>query len=279
MSSATCRVLLGHVIKRTREQSQGGCVEGYLNCKYKKGKWLLFARVRKPLDSLEESESQLGMGNVCGCVRGHKDECYVDPSKAPLSPMSRELRGRRYFQRRKSRKSVELQPSDTVRSQSDTEKNEKFCDPVDQGVYVGEVPVLKTIRRPGVQQSEKDRNFLTIEQNLHKVTKSSKCISPKDGLLGKKLLQRQLRRAASFGAVEHLLRTVWEHGSRRGSGDHQWENIQGLSRIICDIHVHRKRRRAYTSSGGLVSHNSLGSIQRMSASCNEHEVTVGNLYF
>lgn len=209
-------------------------------------------------------------------MRGHKDERYVDPSKAPLNPMSRELKGRRYFQRRKSRKSVELQPSDIVRSQRGTEKNETVCDPTDQGVYVGEVPVLKTIKRPGIQQSERDRNWFTIEKHLHKLTKSSKYIAPKDGLLEKKLLQRQLRRAASFGAVEHLLRTVWEHGSRRGSVDHQWEDIQGLSRVICDIQVHRKRRRAYTSSGVSVSHNSLGTIQRMSASCNEHEVTFGS---
>lgn len=50
MSSATCRVLLGHGLKLTREQSQGGCVEAYLNCKYRKGKWLLFVRVKKPLN-------------------------------------------------------------------------------------------------------------------------------------------------------------------------------------------------------------------------------------
>lgn len=214
------------------------------------------------------------MGNVCGCVRGHKDECYVDPSKAPLSPMSKELRGRRYFQRRKSRKSVELQPDDTTRSQSETEKNEKFCDPTDQGVYVGEVPVLRTGRRPGIRQSERDRCWLTLEENLHKVTKSSKCIAPKAGLVEKKLLQRQLRRAASFGAVEHLLCTLRGHGSRRSSVDHQWEDIRGLSRIICDIQVHRKRRRAYTSSGGSVSHNSLDTIQRNSAPCNKHEVKI-----
>lgn len=214
------------------------------------------------------------MGNVCGCVRGHKDECYVDPSKAPLSPMSKGLRGRRYFQRRKSRKSVEFQPDDTVTSQSQTEKNETFCDPTDQGVYVGEVPVRKTGRRPGIRGSEKDRSWLTTEENLHRFTKGSKCIAAKDGRLEKKLLQRQLRRAASFGVVEHLLHTLRGHGFHRNSVDHQWEDIRGLSRIICDIQVHRKRRRAYTSPGGSVSHNSLDTIQKMSASCNEHEVKI-----
>lgn len=211
------------------------------------------------------------MGNVCGCVRGHKDELYnVDPSKAPLSPMSKGLRGRRYFQRRKSRKSVEFQPDDTVTSQSETEKNETFCDPADQGVYVGEVPVRKTGRRPGIQGSERDRSWATIEENLHKFTKSSKCIAAKDGRLEKKLLQRQLRRAASFGAVEHLLHTLWRHGVA-----HQWEDIEP-SRIICDIQVHRKRRRAYTHPPrGSVFHNSLDTIQKMSASFYEHEVKIG----
>lgn len=215
------------------------------------------------------------MGNVCGCVRGHKDERYVDPSKAPLSPTSKELRGRRYFQRRKSRKSVEFQPGDTVRNQEEIKKRDTFSDPTDQGVYVGEVPVVLTVRRPDIRPSEKDRSRLTIEENLHRFTKSSTFIAPKHELLERKLLQRQLRRAVSFGAVEHLLRTLWgSHGSHRSNVDHQWDNIQGLSRIICDIQVHRKRRRAYTSSGGSFSHNSLDTIQKKSASRNEREVKI-----
>ncbi|KAM9476468.1 dystonin isoform 4-T4 [Clarias gariepinus] len=203
------------------------------------------------------------MGNVCGCVRGHKDECYVDPSKAPLSPTSKELRGRRYFQRRKSRKSLELPPDATTKTQSENEKKEKFCDPTDQGVYVGEVPVIiRTGRRPCTQQSERDGSRVTIEENLHKFSKRSKRIPPKDGLLEKKLLQRQLRRAVSFGAVEHSLRTLQGH---------QWGDIRGLSRILCDIQVHRKR--AYTSSGELVSHKSLDTIQKKSSSHNDHKIS------
>ncbi|KAI5108559.1 dystonin [Silurus meridionalis] len=223
--------------------------------------------------SREFEEGQSGMGNVFGCVRGHKDDRYVDPSKAPLSPMPKELRGRRYFQRRKSRKSVEFQPGDIVTTQSEPEKNEQVCDPVNHGVYVGEVPVFIINRRTGIRPPERDRSFPTVEENIHKFTKSSKCIAPNDGILEKKLLQRQLRRAASFGAVEHLLRTLRGHGSRRSSSDHQWEDVRGLSRIICDTQVRRKRRRTYTSSGGSISHNSLDAFQKNSTSRNEREIS------
>uniref|UniRef100_A0A8C2GDH7 Dystonin n=1 Tax=Cyprinus carpio TaxID=7962 RepID=A0A8C2GDH7_CYPCA len=56
------------------------------------------------------------MGNMCGCVRGSKEECYVDPTKAPISPAPKELRGRRYFQRRKKRKSAEFSTTDSLKS-------------------------------------------------------------------------------------------------------------------------------------------------------------------
>uniref|UniRef100_A0A671KRT7 Dystonin n=1 Tax=Sinocyclocheilus anshuiensis TaxID=1608454 RepID=A0A671KRT7_9TELE len=56
------------------------------------------------------------MGNMCGCVRGSKEECYVDPTKAPISPAQKELSGRRYFQRRKKRKSAEFSATDSLRS-------------------------------------------------------------------------------------------------------------------------------------------------------------------
>uniref|UniRef100_A0A8C1Z4T9 Dystonin n=1 Tax=Cyprinus carpio TaxID=7962 RepID=A0A8C1Z4T9_CYPCA len=56
------------------------------------------------------------MGNMCGCVRGSKDEGYVDPTKAPISPAQKELSGRRYFQRSKKRKSAEFNANDSLRS-------------------------------------------------------------------------------------------------------------------------------------------------------------------
>ena len=50
--------------------------------------------------------------NACGCVRTPKEDYYVDPRKAPLSPSGqKEHQGRRYFQRKK-RKSEVLHPGE-----------------------------------------------------------------------------------------------------------------------------------------------------------------------
>lgn len=236
------------------------------------------------------------MGNVCGCVRGHKEECYVDPTKAPLNPAPKELRGRRYFQRRKKSKSGEFHPCDSVRNWGrESCQSETLSNATDQshseagtltsgqadasrprqgsishGVYIGKVPVLRISQGAGVRLL--DKSGLPTEQNLHRVTKNSRNIGSKDGLLEKKLLRRQLRRAVSFGAVEHMLRTMRGDGSRRNSTDHHLENMKGLSRIICDSQVHRKRRRANTCSEGPISHSSLDAFQEKWSSPKHHEV-------
>lgn len=233
------------------------------------------------------------MGNMCGCVRGSKEECYVDPTKAPISPAPKELSGRRYFQRRKKRKSADFNATDSLRSHGiescktddldhatsssnslnqvgtlNSEQDEVSRPrqhSISHGVYVGEVPVLrgKTGRRPGTHQISKDKSRPTAEHNLHGVTKSSRSIASKDGLLEKKLLRRQLRRAVSFGAVEHMLQTLRGRGSlTKISVDHQLENMEGFSKIIWDTQVHRKRRRAHTCSGELVSQASLDTVQQ-----------------
>lgn len=231
------------------------------------------------------------MGNMCGCVRGSKEECYVDPTKAPISPAPKELSGRRYFQRRKKRKSAEFSATDSLRShgaescrsddledvtsgrtsfsQVGTLNSEQDEIPrprqpsISHGVYVGEVPVPrgKTGSRPGVHQMDKDKSRTTVEHNIHRVTRSSRSISSKDGLLEKKLLRRQLRRAVSFGAVEHMLQTLRGKNSLRSSVDHQLENMEGFSKIIWDTQVHRKRRRAHTCLD-LVSQATLDTVQQ-----------------
>lgn len=229
------------------------------------------------------------MGNICGYVRGPKEECYVDPKKAPLSPGSKELRGRRYFQRKK-RKSEDLKPNGPSRSspsefignstvcnsselqdsednsnQNQTENNKLSQveneltrqGSLSKGVYIGEVPafVLRGDGNPSldtriacrleslstdIENNNSCRN--SVEGKLHGVSANSKNVSAKDGLLVKKLLQRQLRRAVSFGAVEHMLQTL--------KGNDIPESEEMFAKIICGSQAHRRRRhRTYTCPG------------------------------
>lgn len=229
------------------------------------------------------------MGNICGCVRGPKEEYYVDPKKAPMSPESKELKGRRYFQRKK-RKSEEFQPAESLRSplcevnasvgicgstelqdspDEDTENHAGLDKPLEvekrlsrqgsisTGVYVGEVPVF-IFRNPSNQslgkklackfgrfptdQVEGDTSRYPTDAKLRCINSTSGGVSAKDGLLVKKLLQRQLRRAVSFGAVEHMLQTL--RGNDRPGSE------ETFAKIIWDSQSHRRRRRrAYTCSG------------------------------
>lgn len=198
----------------------------------------------------------------------------MDPTKAPLSQAPS---GRRYFQRRRKRKSAtefnatESPSSPATESYADdvtpvslSVNRMRDEDPrprqrsISHGVYVGEVPVLRTGRSAGAARTAK----LTVERNLHGVTKRSRSITPKE-LLGKRLVQRRLRRAVSFGAVEHMLRTMRRSGSQ----------------MIWDTQAHRKRRRAHTCSGGLVSQSSLDAVQQdpKHASPKHQEVTAATV--
>lgn len=229
------------------------------------------------------------MGNICGCVRGPKEECYVDPKKAPLSLEAKERKGRRYFQRKK-RKSGDFQPAGSLKSPgSEAVTTEAICSSaqpqggqdgkaeesqaeldkppevethlsrqgsISKGVYVGEVPVIilrdpcnQTTRRLpyrparfSIEQTDDDRSRSSVEEKLHCISTTSRGISAKDGLLVKKLLQRQLRRAVSFGAVEHTLRTL--RGNDRPGSE------ETFAKIIWGTQAHRRRtRRAHTCSG------------------------------
>lgn len=241
-------------------------------------------------DTLPENSSESiclsAMGNICGCVRGPKEECYVDPKKAPLSLDSKERKGRRYFQRKK-RKSGDFQSAGSLRSRgSEVVTTEAICssaepqtgntkepqaeldkpsevethlsrqESISKGVYIGEVPVLilrdpctqatkRLVYRSGrfsSEQTDDDRSRSTVEGKLRCINTASRGVSAKDGLLVKKLLQRQLRRAVSFGAVEHMLRTL--RGNDRPGSE------ETFAKIICGSQAHRRRRRrAYTCSG------------------------------
>uniref|UniRef100_A0A8C4I9B5 Dystonin n=1 Tax=Dicentrarchus labrax TaxID=13489 RepID=A0A8C4I9B5_DICLA len=232
------------------------------------------------------------MGNICGCVRGPKEECYVDPKKAPLRPESKELKGRRYFQRKK-RKSEAFQPVESLRrpgseavnseaicssiepqdgphgnpekSQAETDKPSQVethlsrQESISKGVYVGEVPVLilrdpcnqivgkrlaYRLGRLSTEQTDNERSRSTAEGKLRGINTTSRGASAKEGLLVKKLLQRQLRRAVSFGAVEHMLRTL--RGNDRPGSEEMF------AKIIWGSQAHRRRRRRAHSCSGYV---------------------------
>lgn len=217
------------------------------------------------------------MGNVCGCVRVPKEECYVNPKKAPLNPEATDLKGRRYFQRKK-RKSESSHCNGSIKeggkeeftsatcggerqvgideSLEDKPSQEKLLSrqhSIREGVYVGEVPVLNpgdTWDQPRACGLER---FSTISDRSRSNDRgqlglTSSGSSPKDGLLVRKLLQGQLRRAVSFGAVEHTLHTL-SGTDRPGS-----EETLSLAQIIWGSQVHRRRRRRAHTCSGYVEH-------------------------
>lgn len=232
------------------------------------------------------------MGNICGCVRGPKEECYVDPKNAPLRPESKELKGRRYFQRKK-RKSEDIQPTQSLSPGSQSITREAICstaesqhgpdgnteesqtgmdkplqvethsssqDSLSKGVYVGEVPVLihrhpcdhppvtrLACRSEGLSTEQTDVDRSSVGRKLCGINTTSRGGSTRESLLAKKLLQRQLRRAVSFGAVEHVLLTL--------RGNDRPESEETFAKIIWGSQAcRRRRRRAFTCSGYIEHH-------------------------
>lgn len=220
------------------------------------------------------------MGNICGCVRGPKEDCYVDPKKAPLKPGSRELKGRRYFQRKK-RKSVDLQPHGSLRragidgaggsegpgrtvgeSRGGPEEPHGVTEhsagweihseghSVDKETVLilndphGEPPAEGSSFEKGKLQPDRCVGSCSLEEKLHGTHAASG--AARDGLLARKLLRRQLRRAVSFGAVEHTLRTL--------RGDAVSGAEDAFAKIIWGSQARssrRRRRRASVCSGYL----------------------------
>lgn len=205
------------------------------------------------------------MGNVFGCVRVPKEESHVDPKNAPLRPESKELKGRRYFQRKK-RKSGVLQPvgplsnpgceaagiSGEPPNEPDRNREEEAPlsrpESLSRGVCVGEVPVF--IIRDSQHQPRKetpphtstdcDGSRSTVDASLHDVSTTSR-VAPGRGAL----IRPQPRRSASFGAVEHTLQTLRRsHGSGRE---------EATAEIIWCCQANR-RRRASACSGCIQHH-------------------------
>lgn len=213
------------------------------------------------------------MGNVCGCVRVLKEERNVDPKKAPLRPESKELKGHRYFQRKK-RKSDVLQPveplnnpgCEAVTSEAVSISRQPQNDPdlnaeeetrlsrqesLSRGVNVGEVPVF--IIRDSQHQPHKeitpktstdsDTSRSTVDKRLCGINMTSRIAPGREGLLAKELMRRQLSRSASFGVVEHTLHTL--RFCDRSS------NEETSAKIICGCQANRRRR---ASCSGYIQH-------------------------
>ncbi|CAB1338512.1 unnamed protein product [Coregonus sp. 'balchen'] len=239
------------------------------------------------------------MGNVCGCVRVPKEECYVDPTKAPLSPKSKELRGRRYFQRKKKRKLGEFQRPESLRSlggervqsEEDIPRRVELQHEADMGIResqvgmegapegetprprpnVGEVHKVPLGKKLALQSSQISAHQTDREAKLHGITKTSRSIAPKDGLLEKKLPHKKLRRAVTFGAVEHMVQTLRGDNDRSG-------NLEELPKIIWSTQVH-KRRRAHTCyfGRGSLSPDYLASFQA-SAKCTSAQQEISEIH-
>lgn len=127
---------------------------------------------------------------------------------------------------------------------------------ISNGIYVEEVPVvlrrdaeneLRTnlanrLESLSTDREDDDRSGTTVERKLHGICTTSRRTSSKDSLLVKKLLQCQLRRAVSFGAVEHMLQTL--------KGNNLSGSEETFAKIICGSEAHRRRRRrSFTCSG------------------------------
>lgn len=211
------------------------------------------------------------MGNICGCVRGPKEECYVDPKKAPLKPGSKELKGRRYFQRKK-RKSVDLQPRrPEIEAGGGGKRSEKTAgesraaldEPSEvtarsagweihsESDYNGKVPALiedppTEVILPARSQPDWAPAGGSLDEKLHGTHAASE--PARDSLLARKLLRRQLRRAVSFGAVEHTLHTL------RGDGVSGGEDA--FAKIIWGSQARRRRRRRASVCSSYLEHPS-----------------------
>ncbi|XP_029690730.1 dystonin isoform X9 [Takifugu rubripes] len=221
------------------------------------------------------------MGNVCGCVRGPKEECYVDPKKAPLRPESKELKGRRYFQRKNQRKSDirPVEPPDRPGCEAVTSEvvgvsREPHNDPggnveesqtgmegethlsskesLSGGICVGEEPV--SIFRDSCHQphkkltprisSDSKWSSSAVDRRLHDISTASRVAPAREGVLVKRLMVPQLRRAVSFGAAERTLPTLRVGDASR--------NEETFAEFMCGSEANGRRGRRASSFSGYI---------------------------
>lgn len=220
------------------------------------------------------------MGNVFGCVRGPKEECHVDPKKAPLRPESKELKGRRYFQRKKRKSDISgsVVPPDSpgcepitsevvgvsrepqndrqgkVESQTGiaVETHLSSQESLSGCICVGEESVLifrdsfhqPDKKLPSRISSDSKRSSSAVDRRLHDISTASKVAPAREGVLVKRLMVPQLRRAVSFGAAEHTLPTLRVSD---GSG-----NEETFAEFMCGSEADGRRRRRASSFSGYI---------------------------
>lgn len=217
------------------------------------------------------------MGNVCGCVRGPKEECYVDPNKAPLRPQSRELKGRRYFQRKKRKSDISqpVEPFHNPRCEplNDPEGNvEESQIGLDAEAHSsrqespsrGEVAVLilrDSHHRPHEKLTTKIstdgvRSGSTQDKKPQDISTASRAAAAGEGLSAKKR-----GRSVSLGAVERTPQTL-RVSDRSGNED-------AVAKIICGSQANRTGRGRASSCSGYTQHYPV---------CAHHKVNLWKLF-
>lgn len=198
------------------------------------------------------------MGNVCGCVREQKEECYVDPKKAPLRLELKEVKGRRYFQRKK-RKSDFLQPVEPLHSpacEAASIRGEPQNDPdwnLEEETHVsreeslsrGPVFIVRDSQHQPHEdltpQTSTDQSRSTGGNRLRAITTTSMVAPGREVLLDKELMRHQLRRSASFSSVSR--------------------NEETFAKIIWDWQASRRRRAS--SCSGCIQHDPVSADHKV----------------
>lgn len=215
------------------------------------------------------------MGNVFGCVRGPKEECYVDPKKAPLGSELKDRKGRRYFQRKRRKLDISLAVEaldspgcEAVTSEAGSLENDpggmeesrpgmevethlSSQGSLSRGVCVGEQPV--SLLRHSCHQphkrltqeisSDSDRGGCTVAKTLISTTPR---VAPAGDGLPVKLTGPQLRRAVSFGAAEQTPSTL-----RVNDGS---ANEETFAKIIWSSQANMGLRPRASSFSGYIQH-------------------------
>lgn len=206
------------------------------------------------------------MGNVFGCVRGPKEECYVDPKKAPLGSELKDRKGRRYFQRKRRKSdisrrvealgspgceavasevgSLENDPGGTEEPHAGMEvgTHSSSQESLSRSVCVGAEPgslLRHSCHQPHKRltqeiSSDSDRSGYTVTKT-HNISTTPRVAPAGEG-----------PSAVSFGAVEQMASTL-----RVNDGS---ANEEMFAKIIWSSQANMGRRRRASTFSGYIQH-------------------------